>query len=116
MKPSDSFAKPGFGDGINMCSKPSGYTQRHPIHGRQAKPPPFSYYSVVAVVPRWVLPHQAPTTRACKHYVITSLLTRAKPFARFRASAKTCSIAMSRDNPDESTRMLGSDAPLLEPQ
>ena len=115
MKLSWNFAKPGLGDGMNVHSQPSGYIERHPIHACQAKPPPFSYYSAVTAVPRWTLPHQAPTTRAWKDYK-SLLLTRAKPFAKCRTSAKTCIIAMSRDDSDASTRTLGSNAPLPEPE
>ena len=61
----------------------------HPIHACQAKPPPSSYYSVVTAAPKWMLPHQGPTTTAWADY-ITSSLTRAKTFVKYRKSAKTC--------------------------
>ena len=89
--------------GVNMCCQSSGYIERHPIHTCWAKPPPSSYYSAVTAIHRWTLPHQAPTTSAWKDN-ITSLLTRAKPFAKCRTSGTTCTIAMCRDNSDESTR------------
>ena len=47
MKLSWNFAKIGLGDGMNMCSQHSGYIERYPIHACQARPPPFSYYSIV---------------------------------------------------------------------
>ena len=115
MKPSWNFAKTGLGGRMSICSQLSGYIERHPVHACQAKPPPFSYYPVVTAAPRWTPPHQAPTTRVWK-YDIISLLTKVKPFAKCRTFAKTCSIAMSRDDSDESTRTLGSNAPLPEPE
>ena len=38
MKSSWNFAKTGLGNGMKMCSQPSGYIGQHPIHACQAKP------------------------------------------------------------------------------
>ena len=37
MKPSWNFAKTGLGDGMNTCSQPSGYIERHLIHACRAQ-------------------------------------------------------------------------------
>ena len=84
-----------------------------PDLGCQAKPPPSAFYSAETAVPRWTLPHQAPTTRACTDCV-TSSPTRMKAFVR--KVARTYSTTMSRDASDESTTTQGSAAPLPEPQ
>ena len=97
---------------MNTCSRLSGCTGPPPTHGCQTRPPPSAYYSAVSAVPRWTLPHQAPTTRAWTDS-ITSSPTRAKTFKCWKF-ARTYSTAMSRDASDESVTTQGSDAPLTE--
>ena len=76
MKPSSTFVKTGLGDSLNMCSQHSGSIERHPIHFCQAKPPRFSNYLVVTAVPIWALPHQAPTMRAWKDCITSTVSKR----------------------------------------
>ena len=63
IKPLWNFARIGLGDRTNTCNQPSGCVEQHPTHTCQAKSLPSSYYLAVTAVPRWTLPHQAPTTR-----------------------------------------------------
>ena len=65
MKPSWNFARVSLGDGMNACDRPSDCIRRPPTLGYQARPPLFAYYSAETAVPRWMLPHQVPATRAC---------------------------------------------------
>ena len=115
MKPPWNFARVGLVDGINTCSRPFGCTGQPPTLGCQARSPPSAYYSAVTAVPRWTLPHQAPTTKAWTD-CITSSPTRVKTFVKCRKFARTYSTAMGRDASDESTTTQGSDAPLPEPE
>ena len=115
MKPSWNFARVGLGDWTNTCIQPSGCPGQLPTLGCQAMPPPSAYYSSVTAVPRWMLPHQAPATRAWTDYITLSP-TRAKTFVKCRKFAKIYSTAMSRDASDESTTTQGSDPSLSEPE
>ena len=89
MKPSWNSAKPDLGDGMNMCSQPSGCIGQYRIHACQAKSPPSPFYLVVTAALRWTPPHQAPTTRAWTDY-ITSLLTRAKALIKTSPTKASC--------------------------
>ena len=109
------LCKVGLGGGMNTCNQPFGCIEQHSTHACQAKPPPSAYYSAETAVPRWMLPHQAPTTRAWT-YCVTSSPTRVKAPVKCRTFARTYGTAISRDASDESITTQGSAAPLPEPE
>ena len=112
MRPSSwNFAKPGPRNGTSTSSQHSDYIERHSIHACQARPPPSACYSFVIAVHKWVLLHQAPTTRARRFTQSHSDQSEAP--AKYKMFASTCNITMSNDDFDESTRVLELDAPPL---
>ena len=107
MKPSWNFARVSLGDGTNTCSRPYGCIGQALTLGYQTRPPSSACYSAVTAVPRWTLPHVAPTTRAWTDYITLSP-TRVKTSVMCRKFSKTYSTAMSRDASNESTQTQGS--------